>query len=60
MLRGGAPDFIALKVDDNGDILEFQGVEVKSKNSNGLSYEQQVYRKLFKLASIPYRVEVEE
>jgi len=60
MLRGGAPDFIALKVDDNGNILEFQGIEVKAKNGNGLSYEQQVYRRIFGLANIPYRVEVEE
>lgn len=58
MLRGGAPDYIAIKVDDIGKILEFKGVEVKSKDGT-LTYEQQIYKKLFELAEIKYIVEVE-
>ena len=59
VLRGGSPDFIALKVSPNGEILNFKGVEVKSR-SNGmkLSYEQEIYRKLFQLAKIDFEVEV--
>lgn len=59
MLRGGAPDFIAIKIDAEGNVIEFKGVEVKSKNGS-LTYEQAVYKKLFKLAGIPYVVEVSE
>lgn len=59
MLRGGAPDYIALKVNSDGKILTFQGVEVKSKGSL-LTYEQQIYKKIFEMANIPYIVEVEE
>jgi len=59
VLRGGAPDFIALKVDPSGKILSFKGVEVKSRgNGFKLSYEQEVYRKLFQLAKIEFEVEV--
>lgn len=57
MLRGGSPDFVAIRVDTEGNILEFTGVEVKSENGN-LRYEQAIYRKLFALAGIPYVVEV--
>lgn len=57
ILRGGAPDFIALKVDEGGEILEFMGVEVKPANGS-LSYEQLVYRKVFKKAGIEFKVEV--
>jgi len=57
ILRGGAPDFIALKVTNNGDVDIFKGIEVKSKMDK-LSYEQEVYRKLFILAGVPYEVRV--
>ena len=57
MLRGGAPDFIALKVDEKGGIFEFQGIEVKNSHDS-LSYEQAIYKKLFELAKIEYKVEV--
>lgn len=57
MLRGGAPDFIALKVNGEGGIQEFMGVEVKPTNGS-LSYEQGVYKKIFQLATIKYIVEV--
>jgi hypothetical protein len=57
VLRGGAPDFLAIRVDTEGNILEFKGVEVKSESAN-LTYEQAVYRKLFALAGIPHVVEV--
>ena len=59
VLRGGAPDFIALKVSPTGEIMEFKGVEVKSRaNGVKLSYEQEVYRKLFQLAKIDFEVEI--
>ena len=54
VLRGGAPDYIALKVND-GEITDYKGVEVKSKNGK-LSYEQQLYRMIFQKAGIPYEV----
>lgn len=59
MLRGGAPDFIAIKVDSNGDIVQFKGIEVKSDGAD-LSYEQAVYKKLFEHTGIPFIVEVEK
>jgi len=59
MLRGGAPDFIALRVDDKGNILEFRGVEVKT-NGSSLTYEQAIYQRIFELANIPFTVEVEK
>lgn len=59
VLRGGAPDFIALKVNSVGEILSFKGVEVKSRaNGVKLSYEQEVYRELFRLAKIDFEVEI--
>lgn len=60
MLRGGAPDFIAIK-DENGRgaIKEFRGIEVKSPGGN-LSHQQGVYRKIFELAGIPFIVEVSD
>ena len=57
MLRGGAPDFIALKIDEKGGILEFMGIEVKNSHDS-LTYEQAIYRGLFKLAGREYKVEV--
>ena len=57
MLRGGAPDFIALKVNGEGEIQEFMGVEVKPTNGS-LSYEQAIYKRIFQQATIKYIVEV--
>jgi len=57
VLRGGAPDFIILKVDSEGRITEAEGREVKSKNSK-LSYEQGIYKMIFEMAGIPYKVVV--
>lgn len=57
MLRGGAPDYIALRVDGEGKITEFEGVEVK-RNGAKLSYEQGIYRMIFQKAGIPFRVEI--
>jgi predicted Holliday junction resolvase-like endonuclease len=54
----GAPDFLMLKVED-GQVKEVLAVEVKSKGAR-LSYEQSVYREVFRRAGIEYRVEVEE
>ena len=54
----GAPDFLMLKIDD-GQVKEVLAVEVKSKGAR-LSYEQSVYRDVFRRAGIEYRVEVEK
>lgn len=54
----GAPDFLMLKV-VNGQIVEVLAVEVKS-NGSKLTYEQSVYRDVFRRAGIEYRVEVEK
>ncbi len=54
----GAPDFLMLKVED-GKIIAVLAVEVKSKSAR-LSYEQSVYRDVFRRAGIEYRVEVEQ
>ena len=59
MLRNGAPDFVALKIDSEGIILDIRGVEVKPPNGK-LTYEQGVYRKVFEKAKISYIVEVEK
>ena len=59
MLRNGAPDFIALKVDDKGKILAKRGVEVKPPGGI-LTYEQGVYREVFRDAGIPYQIEEEK
>lgn len=56
VLRNGAPDFICLKVDANGTILEAVGVEVKPVNGH-LTYEQAIYKEIFKWAGVQYRVE---
>ena len=58
VLRGGAPDFIALTV-TNGEIISFKGVEVKTKEGK-LSYEQEIYRKIFELAGVPYEVMISD
>jgi hypothetical protein len=59
ILRNGAPDLIALKVNERGDITDMMAVEVKSKTDR-LTYEQEVYRKIFEKAGIPFKVEVVE
>lgn len=56
MLRGGAPDFVAIRLDIEGNIVEFRGIEVKPDNGK-LTYEQAIYKKLFEMAGIPYIVE---
>jgi len=56
VLRNGAPDFVALKVQD-GEIVDMKGVEVKSKTGR-LTYEQGVYRQIFAKAGIPFEVNV--
>lgn len=55
-LRNGAPDFVMLKTDERGRILEMQGVEVKKRGSK-LSHEQKVWREVFKRAGIPFVIE---
>ena len=54
VLRNGAPDFIALKV-VNGSIIDMKGVEVKRKGSS-LTYEQEIYRKVFVKAGVSFEV----
>ena len=56
VLRNGAPDFICLKVDEVGNILETRAIEVKAPGVR-LSYEQAVYRQVFEKAGVDYTVE---
>ena len=55
-LRGGAPDFIFVKV-DNGKIKDFIFVEAKTL-SDKLSYEQTIYRKILESLGAKYKVEL--
>lgn len=56
VLRGGAPDFLMLRVEE-GQILEVKAVEVKGPGSE-LTYEQAVYRRILERAGLEYVVEV--
>ena len=56
VLRGGAPDFLMLKV-VNGEIGDVRAVEVKSFEDE-LTYEQTVYRMVLERAGFQYIVEV--
>lgn len=56
VLRGGAPDFLMLKV-VSGEIVDVRAVEVKGPDSC-LTYEQSVYRKILEQAGIGFEVEV--
>lgn len=56
-LRGGAPDFVFLKVNNNGGIEDFVFVEVKV-NGDKLTYDQEVYRKVLETMGAKYKVEV--
>lgn len=58
VLRGGAPDFLRIRV-KNGDIGEAMAVEVKSPHGE-LTYEQTVYRMILERAGFHYVVEVIE
>lgn len=58
VLRGGAPDFLMLKI-DNGKIKEIMFVEVKSSKAE-LTDEQAVYRKALEDIGIGYKLEVEK
>lgn len=55
-LRGGAPDFLMLKVAENR-VVEVKAVEVKSPHSD-LTYEQRIYRVILEQAGIEFKVEV--
>lgn len=59
VLRGGAPDFMALKPTADGsiDLSQCKGVEVKSRRDK-LTYEQEVFRKILIQAGIPYEVRI--
>lgn len=54
-LRGGAPDFLMLKVND-GNIEDFEFVEVKNGNAS-LTYEQEIFRKVLEKLGAKYKVE---
>ena len=56
VLRGGAPDFLMLKVND-GEIEDALFVEVKSP-SDKLSYEQAIYRKILERLGATYKIEL--
>ena len=49
------PIFLPSAVLD-GKITEIKGVEVKSRNCNKLTYEQGVYREVFREAGLPFEV----
>jgi len=55
-VRGGAPDFLFLKVEDE-EIKDFCFVEVKRPNSE-LTYEQEIYRRVLESLGAKYIVEV--
>ena len=57
-MHNGAPDFLMLKV-ENKQVVSFLAVEVKRKGAK-LTYEQSVYRDVFRRAGIEYRIEVEK
>jgi hypothetical protein len=54
VLRGGSPDFLALRV-NNGEITEVKAIEVKAPGSK-LSYEQGIYRIILERAGVPFSV----
>ena len=54
-LRGGAPDFVFLKV-NNGEIQDILFVEVKSRG-DWLTYEQDIYRKVLEKLNAKYKIE---
>ena len=56
VLRGGAPDFLMLKVVDR-KIVAVRAVEVKGPASR-LTYEQSVYREVLEQVGIEFEVEV--
>ena len=56
VLRGGAPDFLMLKVDD-GRIVDFEFVEVKTEGSQ-LTYEQAIYKEILNKLGAKYKVEI--
>lgn len=56
VLRGGAPDFLMLKVDGE-EIVDFEFVEAKTPRDR-LSYEQAIYKKVLEKLGAKYRVEV--
>lgn len=56
VLRGGAPDFLMLKV-ANGEIGDVRAVEVKSFKDE-LTYEQAPYRMVLERAGFQYIVEL--
>lgn len=59
VLRGGAPDFLCLKI-ENDKILEVKAVEVKSTKDD-LTYEQGVWKRVFEeFLEVSYVVEVVE
>jgi len=58
VIRGGWPDFLALKVND-GKIEDFKAIEVKSPNGK-LTYKQELCREVLEKLGMDYEVEVVE
>jgi hypothetical protein len=56
VIRGGAPDFMMLRLDENGKINEIAAVEVKGPN-DGLSYEQIIWKGICDKVGIPWWLE---
>ena len=60
IIRGGAPDFMAIKVEDC-KIIEVEAVEVKTSNYDGqyvLTPQQAIWTKICERALIPHHVEL--
>jgi hypothetical protein len=57
VLRGGAPDFVCIKVDESGKITAVEFTEVKSPDDQ-LSYEQAVWREIAVFLGVPWKTEV--
>lgn len=56
-VRCGAPDFLFLKIDNKGNIVDHKFVEVKSKQ-NELTYSQEIWKKILKKLGANYKVEI--
>jgi len=54
IVRGGAPDFLAVKTDESGKILDKEFVEVK--RGRGLTYTQAIYKKVLESLGAKFSV----
>lgn len=59
VVRGGAPDFLCIKVDEANRIVGVEFTEVKSPTDE-LSYEQALWREVAVFLGVPWKTEVVE